>query len=65
MNLGFVGLGAMGELIVARLMAAGHTVTDLAGSDWTVNCPSVLAGAPGAHGELLELLTSVGSPEDF
>ena len=27
MNLGFVGLGAMGELIVPRLMAAGHAVT--------------------------------------
>src|SRR6195952_1697160 len=27
MNLGFVGLGAMGELIVPRLMAAGHRVT--------------------------------------
>ena len=27
MNLGFVGLGAMGELIVPRLMAAGHKVT--------------------------------------
>ena len=27
MNLGFVGLGAMGALIVPRLMAAGHTVT--------------------------------------
>jgi 3-hydroxyisobutyrate dehydrogenase-like beta-hydroxyacid dehydrogenase len=26
-NLGFVGLGAMGELIVPRLMAAGHVVT--------------------------------------
>jgi 3-hydroxyisobutyrate dehydrogenase-like beta-hydroxyacid dehydrogenase len=26
-NLGFIGLGAMGELIVPRLMAAGHTVT--------------------------------------
>src|SRR6185312_11707871 len=26
-NLGFCGLGAMGELIVPRLMAAGHTVT--------------------------------------
>jgi 3-hydroxyisobutyrate dehydrogenase-like beta-hydroxyacid dehydrogenase len=25
-NLGFVGLGAMGQLIVPRLMAAGHTV---------------------------------------
>ena len=27
MNLGFVGLGAMGELIVPRLMNAGHEVT--------------------------------------
>jgi 3-hydroxyisobutyrate dehydrogenase-like beta-hydroxyacid dehydrogenase len=27
MDLGFVGLGAMGELIVPRLIAAGHTVT--------------------------------------
>jgi 3-hydroxyisobutyrate dehydrogenase-like beta-hydroxyacid dehydrogenase len=27
MNLGFIGLGAMGQLIVPRLMAAGHTVT--------------------------------------
>jgi 3-hydroxyisobutyrate dehydrogenase-like beta-hydroxyacid dehydrogenase len=26
-NLGFIGLGAMGELIVPRLMAAGHVVT--------------------------------------
>lgn len=27
MNLGFIGLGAMGEVIVPRLMAAGHSVT--------------------------------------
>src|SRR5436190_848922 len=27
MNLGFIGLGAMGAGIVPRLMAAGHTVT--------------------------------------
>ena len=27
MNIGFVGLGAMGDGIVARLLAAGHTVT--------------------------------------
>jgi len=26
-RLGFIGLGAMGELIVPRLMAAGHDVT--------------------------------------
>ncbi|HZD92216.1 MAG TPA: NAD(P)-binding domain-containing protein, partial [Pseudolabrys sp.] len=27
MKLGFIGLGAMGTLIVPRLMAAGHDVT--------------------------------------
>ncbi len=27
MNIGFIGLGAMGAGIVPRLMAAGHTVT--------------------------------------
>ena len=27
MNLGFVGLGAMGAIIVPRLMAAGHVIT--------------------------------------
>jgi 3-hydroxyisobutyrate dehydrogenase-like beta-hydroxyacid dehydrogenase len=27
MNIGFVGLGAMGQVIVPRLIAAGHTVT--------------------------------------
>ncbi|HEX3545962.1 MAG TPA: inositol monophosphatase [Mycobacterium sp.] len=50
---------------VALIRAAGGIVTDLAGNDWTVNCPSALAGVPGAHGELLELLNSVGRPEDY
>ncbi len=27
MNVGFIGLGAMGQVIVPRLIAAGHTVT--------------------------------------
>ena len=27
MNVGFIGLGAMGQVIVPRMMAAGHTVT--------------------------------------
>ncbi len=27
MNIGFIGLGAMGQVIVPRLLAAGHTVT--------------------------------------
>ena len=27
MNVGFIGLGAMGTLMVTRLLEAGHTVT--------------------------------------
>jgi myo-inositol-1(or 4)-monophosphatase len=50
---------------VALVRAAGGIVTDLSGADWTVKCPSALVGVPGAHGELLELLHSVGSAEDF
>ncbi|OBG97862.1 inositol monophosphatase [Mycobacterium sp. E136] len=50
---------------VALIRAAGGIVTDLAGNDWTVDCPSALAGVPGVHGELLDLLASVGDLEDF
>jgi myo-inositol-1(or 4)-monophosphatase len=50
---------------VALVRAAGGVVTDLAGNDWTVKSPSALVGVPGTHGELLELLHSVGAPEDF
>ncbi len=50
---------------VALVRAAGGIVTNLDGSDWTTDSRSALAGAPGVHGELLELLHSVGAPEDF
>ncbi len=50
---------------VALVRAAGGVVTDLSGAGWTVQSPSALVGVPGTHGELLELLNSVGSPEDF
>lgn len=50
---------------VALIRAAGGVVTDLAGNDWTVDSPSVLAGVPGVHGQLLDLLSTVGDPEDF
>lgn len=50
---------------VALVRAAGGIVTDLAGDEWTVATPSALVGLPGAHGELLEILHSVGAPEDF
>lgn len=56
MNLGFIGLGAMGELIVPRLMVAGHRVTGWnrtrdkarplidAGMQWA-NTPKAVAAA--------------------
>ncbi|BBX02726.1 inositol monophosphatase [Mycolicibacterium moriokaense] len=50
---------------VALVRAAGGIVTNLDGSDWTIESRSALAGAPGVHAELLELLQSVGAPEDF
>jgi myo-inositol-1(or 4)-monophosphatase len=50
---------------VALVRAAGGTVTDLAGHDWTVNSRSVLVAAPGVHGEILDMLRSVGPPEEY
>lgn len=50
---------------VALVRSAGGVVTDLFGNDWTVDCPSALVGRPGTHGQLLELVRSVGDVEDF
>lgn len=50
---------------VALMRSAGGVVTDLAGNDWTVDCPSALAGNPGTHAQLLDLIRSVGDVEDF
>jgi myo-inositol-1(or 4)-monophosphatase len=50
---------------VALVRSAGGIVTDLAGNDYTTDARSVLVGGPGVHGELLELLQSVGAPEDY
>ncbi|BBZ39271.1 inositol monophosphatase family protein [Mycobacterium conspicuum] len=50
---------------VALVRAAGGTVTTLAGEPWTPTSRSVLAGAPDAHAEILEILRSTGEPEDF
>lgn len=43
--------------------AAGGVVTDLRGDDWHVGSRSVLAAAPGVHGELLDILHTLGDPE--
>jgi myo-inositol-1(or 4)-monophosphatase len=50
---------------VALVRAAGGVVTDLQGNDWTFESTSALAGLPGVHDEILEILHAVGDPEDF
>lgn len=50
---------------VALIRTAGGIVTDLAGNAWTSQSPSVLAGVPQCHGQILEILHEVGSPEDY
>jgi myo-inositol-1(or 4)-monophosphatase len=50
---------------VAQMRSAGGIVTDLAGKPWTPASRSVLAAAPGVHGEVLEMLRGVGEPEDY
>jgi myo-inositol-1(or 4)-monophosphatase len=50
---------------VALVRAAGGTVTDLAGNEWTAKSRSALAGAPGCHEQILDILHAVGNPEDY
>ncbi|OBH04074.1 MULTISPECIES: inositol monophosphatase [unclassified Mycobacterium] len=50
---------------VAQVRSAGGIVTDLAGKPWTPASDSVLAAAPGAHGEILDILSAVGDPGDY
>jgi len=50
---------------VALIRAAGGIVTDLAGQEWTPASRSALAGAPGVHELLLDIVTAAGSPEDY
>ncbi|MGY4708790.1 inositol monophosphatase family protein [Mycolicibacterium sp. CBM1] len=50
---------------VALVRAAGGVVTDLSGEQWTPSSRSALAAAPGVHEHVLEILASIGSPEDY
>jgi myo-inositol-1(or 4)-monophosphatase len=50
---------------VALVRAAGGIVTDLAGNPWTVSSRSALAGVPGVHERVLEILAEVGGPERY
>jgi myo-inositol-1(or 4)-monophosphatase len=50
---------------VALIRAAGGVVTDLAGQNWSPASRSLLAGAPGVHEQMLDIVESVGRPEDY
>jgi myo-inositol-1(or 4)-monophosphatase len=50
---------------VALVHSAGGVVTDLAGNDWTPAAQSALAGVPGCHEQILDILHTVGDPEDY
>jgi myo-inositol-1(or 4)-monophosphatase len=50
---------------VALVRAAGGIVTDLDGKQWTPSSLSAVAGAPGVHERLIEIVNSVGEPEDY
>ena len=50
---------------VALVRAAGGVVTDLAGTDWTTRSKSAVAGVPGVHGEILDIVLSAGDPDTY
>src|SRR5258707_8840440 len=50
---------------VALVRAAGGVVTTLAGDEWKPDSRSVLAAAPGVHAQLLEMLQTVGRPDEY
>jgi len=50
---------------VALVRAAGGIVTDLAGDPWTPDTRGILAAAPGAHEQVMEILHTIGSPEEY
>ena len=51
---------------VALVRAAGGIVTDLTGERLGRSSSQVaLAGSPGVHGEVLDIVLSVGDPEDY
>lgn len=76
-DLAYVAAGILGGAIsfghhvwdhaagVALVRAAGGIVTDLAGEPWTVSSRSALAAAPGVHEQMLDIVKSVGAPEDY
>jgi len=76
-DLAYVAAGILGGAIsfghhiwdhaagVALIRAAGGIVTDLEGEPWTPASRSALAAAPEVHEQMLEIVKSVGAPEDY
>jgi myo-inositol-1(or 4)-monophosphatase len=76
-DLAYVAAGILGGAIsfghhvwdhaagVALIRAAGGIVTDLAGEPWNTSSRSVLAGAPGVHQQMLDIVKAAGVPEDY
>jgi myo-inositol-1(or 4)-monophosphatase len=76
-DLAYVAAGILGGAIsfgdhvwdhaagVALVRAAGGVVTNLAGEEWTPDSRSVLAAAPGVHGQILEILRRIGRPDEY
>lgn len=77
LDLAYVAAGILGGAIsfghhiwdhaagVALVRAAGGVVTDLSGAEWTASSRSALAGLPGVHEQILDIVHSVGKPEDY
>jgi myo-inositol-1(or 4)-monophosphatase len=77
LDLAWVAAGMLGAVVCfgnhpwdtapgARLIrSAGGVVTDLAGTPHGFDSRSVLAGAPGVHSEVLEVLAAVGDPAEY
>lgn len=50
---------------VALVRAAGGVVTDLTGERWTPTSRSAVAGSPGVHAEILDIIAAAGDPEGY
>ncbi|MCB0925277.1 MAG: inositol monophosphatase family protein [Mycobacterium sp.] len=76
-DMAFVAAGILGAAIsfggkvwdhaagVALVRAAGGTVTDIDGKPWTQASRSIVAAAPGAYDEVMDVVATVGNPEDY
>ena len=77
MDLAWVAAGLFGAAVcfgnhpwdtapgVCLIRSAGGQVTDLAGAPHDIESRSVLAGAPGIHAEMLDVLAEVGDPAAY